>query len=351
MTDKSYLHELFEDLDGYDQLPAIRNRHTRGMRLERKRNRKSLPSHSNQRARSDITDLAETSDTFDFTYNASHHERKWITDSLGGFYDGQWLVDVLRLLKGGKEASVYLCTVNPAVKLASNHIAAKVYRPRQFRNLKNDHLYREGRIELDQDGIQIIDDRTLHAIHKRTEYGRRAMHTSWIEHEYQTMRTLSTAGVDIPYPHARGDNAILMEYIGDSHVAAPTLNTIKLDAREAQSLFNRLLQNLDLMLANQRVHADFSAYNILYWEGEIKIIDFPQAINPHENHNSYWIFQRDIQRLCEYFQHQGLQLKPKQIADELWTAHGLAIQHKPNPAYLDDQNDDDIFCWNQVEGT
>jgi hypothetical protein len=33
---------------------------------------------------------------------------KWLTTSLGGFYEEHWFDDVVRMVKGGKEASVYL---------------------------------------------------------------------------------------------------------------------------------------------------------------------------------------------------------------------------------------------------
>ncbi len=51
---------------------------------------------------------ADSLEVFNFTYQASRHERGWIVDSLGGFYEQRWLDDVLRLVKGGKEANVYL---------------------------------------------------------------------------------------------------------------------------------------------------------------------------------------------------------------------------------------------------
>src|SRR5690349_2292034 len=39
----------------------------------------------------------------------SKHEREWITIYLGAFYDDHLITDVLRRVKGGKEATVYCC--------------------------------------------------------------------------------------------------------------------------------------------------------------------------------------------------------------------------------------------------
>ena len=72
------------------------------------------------------------------------------------------------------------------------------------------------------------------------------------------------------------------------------------------------------MLAQERVHGDLSAYNILYWEGAITVIDFPQVVDCTANGDAYSILQRDVQRVCDYFYRQGVQNDPSAILDELW---------------------------------
>jgi RIO kinase 1 len=218
---------------------------------------------------------------------------------------------------------VYLCRSDETV--TAKFLAAKIYRPRKFRNLKNDHLYREGRGELGADGLALLDGGMQHAMRKRTAYGLELLHASWIAHEVKTLNLLHAAGADVPEVYASGDNAILMEYIGDEDLAAPTLNTLKLGMREASVLFERALLDIEIMLANQRVHGDLSAFNIFYWRRNITLIDFPQAISPHENRNAYWIFQRDVRRICEYFIAQGVRCDAAKIARDMWTAHHLKI--------------------------
>ena len=60
-----------------------------------------------------------------------------------------------------------------------------------------------------------------------------------------------------------------MAYIGGDEIPAPTLNSVSLKAREARRLFERVLENIEKMLTKACIHADLSAYNILYWEGQI----------------------------------------------------------------------------------
>ena len=86
---------------------------------------------------------AATASAFTPTFSSSSYERIWILNYLGPFYDKGEIADVLRKVKGGKEANVYCCSGGPNATL--DLIAAKVYRPRQFRNLRNDALYRQGR--------------------------------------------------------------------------------------------------------------------------------------------------------------------------------------------------------------
>jgi RIO kinase 1 len=334
-------HNLY--VDDFDELePDLRIRNVPGReRGGRNAGAKRRPPKPDQ----EIAEQADGQENFNFTYHASRHERGWIVDSLGGFYE-EWLDDVLQLIKGGKEANVYQCQAHPAVNgLARPYIAAKVYRPRRFRNLKNDFLYREGRHHLDQDGRLVKNEGMLHAMSKRTQYGLELLHTSWIEHEFKTMQILHAAGGDVPAPLTGGNNAILMAYIGDDEIPAPTLNSVDLGRKEARQLFERVVYNIELMLAHQRVHADLSAYNILYWEGQITLIDFPQAIDPAENRNAFRIFERDVLRVCEYFTRQGVRVEPRKLADGLWKAHQRHVVPDVHPAMLDPDDEKDRFYW------
>ena len=338
--------EYFEDYDDLENLPTIRNmppvRPYRPEKVGRK-----------EKKRFERNQLVEQQDEireYEFTYKASRHERTWILDSLGMFHDMQWFSDVLRIVKGGKEASVYQCESAPGSTVEQRFIAAKVYRPRRFRNLRNDHVYREGRAELDESGLPIYREKMIKALQQKSDYGREIMHTSWLEHEYQTMQILHAAGADVPAPYASGNNAILMEFIGDKSGAAPTLNSVDLEQQEARILFERVVSNIELFLANQRVHADLSAYNILYWEGDIVLIDFPQAISPFENQSAYLIFERDVLRICEYFISRGVEIDAAELSNKLWQAYKYRKVPEFSLEYLDEESQADREYWNEITG-
>lgn len=331
---KNKLLEFFDELDDshMEELPHSQKR------LSRKRESKRREMDVKLFVRAQ-----EISREFKFTYKAARFEEAWLLDSLVDLAEYRWISDVLRKVKGGKEASVYLCRSGPAI--TEPLVAAKIYRPRSLRNLKNDGQYRTGRAELDQSGNVIVDDGDLHAMEKRTTYGEELRHQSWIAYEFQTLEMLHSAGADVPKPYAMARNAILMDYIGDFGNAAPTLNTVALEREEVSPLFERVIHNVDLLLTNQRIHGDLSAYNILYWEGDIALIDFPQVVPPESNPAAWPIFLRDVTRICQYFASQGLERDGRRLAMELWTSHGYKITKEVHPAHLDPEKKDDRRLW------
>jgi RIO kinase 1 len=319
MYDDSYVdeYEIYEEL--FDPL-----RRDRKARRRRKAKVRHVPKKSRGQIIAELTDdTAGLEGGFNTTYQPSRYEVGWLLSSLRSFYDRGLINDVLALVQGGKEASVYRCQADPAT--GTTVLAAKVYRPRKFRTMRNDSLYRQGRAVLDAHGHDhdyARDQRIIRAIGKKTAFGRQVQHTSWLMHEYTAMERLYQAGAAVPQPVATSDNAILMSYHGDAHVAAPTLNQVSVGLDEAEPLFQEVLRNVKLMLQHDLIHGDLSAYNILYWEGEIILIDFPQVTNLHANDSAYSILRRDVRRVCEYFARQGVECDPRDTMDELWYLYG-----------------------------
>lgn len=337
--------EGLEDLEDIEDLIPVRGNGRKQHRKKQARDPQHEPKKDLAELYAELADSDEDQAAFIKTYQPSRHERQWILDSLGGFYRQRWITDVLRLVKGGKEASVYLCQGDDSAPLP--YLAAKVYRPRMFRNLRNDHAYREGRPELNADGHQIFKSHEVKAMQQRSNYGRDLLHSSWISYELASMQTLHAAGADIPRPLGRSNNAILMEYIGAPDFPAPILETVTLEPNEVRPLFERVVDNIRLMLDNGLIHGDLSAYNILYWEGQVILIDFPQVVAPGQNRNAFRIFERDVVRVCEYFAGQGLQHDGERLARELWREHGLRTRPEIPLGLLDASDEDDYNYWQQ----
>jgi RIO kinase 1 len=54
------------------------------------------------------------------------------------------------------------------------------------------------------------------------------------------------------------------------------------------------------------VHADLSAYNILWWEDRLWVIDVPQAMELHASTNGYALLHRDVTNVCRWFAGKGV---------------------------------------------
>jgi RIO kinase 1 len=309
------------DYEAYEIEYESRAEHRQRARVNGKSKRK--PTHTNPTAElGDPIDVSEYE--FRPSYKSSHHdhgELQWIISALSGFYYDKLIDDVLRAVKGGKEASVYVCRAHPSTGQA--FIAAKIYRPRMFRSLKNDALYRQGRDILGEDGktIKARDQRVQRAVANGTRFGHELRSGSWIGHEFETLRVLHDAGLDVPRPYAQGENVIMMGYVGDGELPAPTLNTVALERDEAHALFERVMRNVERMLALHRIHADLSAYNILYQDGDITLIDFPQAVDPRVNPHSQSLLARDVERVCQYFNRYGVKTDARRLSGDLWARY------------------------------
>lgn len=329
------INDYFEQIDDQDMSVLLDKKgHISGRFLNKHQQKNANSIHSF------ISEQDDSRKNFKFSYKAARFEEGWLLKSLGGFYEHRWISDVLWRVKGGKEASVYLCKAG--VEVMDDLAAVKVYRPRSLRNLKNDHIYREGRANLDSEGKLILNHGMEHAMAKRTEYGKNLLHQSWIAHEFTFMQKLKALGADVPTPFEMADNAILMSFVGDMEGCAPTLNEVSLTKKESNSLFERLLWNIELFLSQGFIHGDLSAYNILFWQNQITLIDFPQVISPEDNRNAFQIFHRDITRVCDYFSKQGVKCNPGKISVSLWEKHGLNIAPEVDIRLLDEDYPADL---------
>jgi RIO kinase 1 len=231
------------------------------------------------------------------------------------FLDEGLITKIIRPIKSGKEASVHLCRSDPSVS-GESLLALKVFHPPDRREFRDEALYR--------DGEWIKERRTRVAVEKKTRFGREVAGAIWVDREWESLRELTDAGADVPKPIMRTDRAILMTYIGDEDDAAPQLRSCRPDRDEADELFRQVLRNVELFLYRNVIHGDLSAYNVLVWDGQVTIIDLPQAVDPRKNKHARGLLERDLVRVCEHFERSGVRSSPSSLAGDLWTAWQFA---------------------------
>lgn len=249
-------------------------------------------------------------------------------EALESFLDDGWISEVLHEVKSGKEATVYCCRggeramalnacavyrPQPEDDQSPVLLAAKVYRPLESRRFKNDAIYQAGRVHLAREG------RAKRAAENKSAFGRKLQYSMWLEHEWETMSLLHDIGADVPQPLTHNDRAILMPFLGDETSPAPKLNEVQLDAVQSAEVADRLLANIEIMLAHDRVHGDLSPFNVLYWENRATIIDFPQAIDPRLNPAGQTLLARDVENICRWAHKHGVQRNAPKIAQRLWS--------------------------------
>jgi RIO kinase 1 len=231
-------------------------------------------------------------------------------ESLAEFIDTGQIDEVLGVIKSGKEATVYLCTGGGLVD--EELVAAKVYRSLDVRTFRDDASYRHGRTR--------GNSRQERGINLKTRTGRDLRFSQWMSAEYATLRTLYAAGVDVPRPIAHGGQAVLMEYVRDAEgEPAPTLNQAQVSPEEAETLYQRVISNIERMLAHDRIHGDLSPFNVLYGAGgRLALIDFPQAVDPRFNSNALELLERDVDRMCAWAARFGVATDAFGTARNMW---------------------------------
>ena len=232
------------------------------------------------------------------------------------FLDEGLITEIIRPIRSGKEADVYLCRATPHLTGGADVAVAKMLRPRHHRRFRNDAVYLEGRYRKRTSEVK--------AMEAKHRVGRELAHGAWIEHEWMTLRALHDVGADVPRPIARSSAGLLMTHVGDDDASAPQLRQVRLHQDEAAEALERLLRNVGIFLLHNVIHGDLSAYNVLWWDGTPTIIDFPQAIDPRFNANAPELLARDVGNLCTFFRRMGVERDAERIASDLWTGFEFA---------------------------
>ena len=115
------------------------------------------------------------------------------------------------------------------------------------------------------------------------------------------LENLFLSGANVPQTFSFTDNSILMQYVGDFDIAAPKIKDVILSSEQTQELYERVLKNIEIFRENGIVHGDLSEFNILFWNDEIYIIDFPQAIDMRTNPNADDLYLRDLENIKKFF--------------------------------------------------
>ena len=213
--------------------------------------------------------------------------------------------EVLRPLKSGKEATVYLVRSNGQTR------CAKVYRDMGQRSFQKRAQYQEGR------GVR--GSRNARAMSKSTRFGRKEQEAAWKNAEVDALYQLVAANVRVPRPYGYFNDVLVMELVTDSAGnPAPRLSEIELSADKAREYHEFLMRQIARMLSIGLIHGDLSEFNVLVGPEGPVIIDFPQVVNAAGNNGALAMLERDVNNIRGTLGRFAPELLTTEFAREMW---------------------------------
>lgn len=220
-------------------------------------------------------------------------------DTIRRLIDAGHITEIVAELKSGKEATAYVA------RGPRGPVLVKLYRELEARSFKNDAVYREGQV--------VLDERAARAMGGRTKKGLEMLQAGWVSAEYAHQWALWRAGLNVPEPlvgphpfdYDATTPAVLMRLIGTEDRVAPRLSDARLTPAEAHGAWQQAVQGMADLLRLGYAHGDYSTYNLLWWENTVIIIDFPQ-LTTRQNPNFPELLRRDAQSLATSFRKHGV---------------------------------------------
>ena len=213
--------------------------------------------------------------------------------------------EVIRPLKSGKEASVYV------VRAGEDMRCAKVYKDMRQRSFQARAQYQEGR--------KIRGSRDARARAKSTRYGRKEQEAAWKNTEVEALYRLTDAGVRVPRPYGYFNGVLVMELITDEEGgSAPRLGEVVLSASQAHDHHAFLMRQVVRMLCAGLIHGDLSEYNVLLAPSGPVIIDLPQAVDAAGNNGALAMLERDVGNINACLGRFAPELLATDYAREMW---------------------------------
>ncbi len=252
--------------------------------------------------------------------------------ALQALIDDGVIDEVLRPLKSGKEAAVYVVRSGDDVR------CAKVYKDMAQRSFQQRVQYQEGR--------KVRGSREARAIGKATKYGRKQQETAWKNAEVDALYLLRDAGVRVPEPYGYYHGVLVMELVTDAAgFSAPRLGEVELTPEEAREFHAVLMRQVVRMLCCGLIHGDLSQYNVLVGPDGPIVIDFPQVVSAAGNNAARRMLLRDVNNLTASLGRWAPDLLDTWYGEEIWAIFEAGALQPDTPltgAFEHDEREADL---------
>jgi RIO kinase 1 len=216
--------------------------------------------------------------------------------------------EVVRSLKSGKEATVYI------VRSGKHLRCAKVYRDMAQRSFQRRAQYQEGR--------KVRGSRETRAMSRGTRFGRKEQEQEWKNAEVDALYRLVAADVRVPRPFGYFNDVLMMELVTDAAGdPAPRLGEVQLTAQTAREYHGFLIRQIVRMLSVGLIHGDLSEFNVLLAAEGPVIIDLPQVVNASGNNAAFAMLERDVNNIRSSLGRFAPELLQTEFAREMWSLY------------------------------
>ncbi len=188
------------------------------------------------------------------------------------------------VVRSGKESRIYGGTGS------GSRIAIKIY-------LTTSAEFRQGMIPY------IVGDPRFKVVRRDS----RSLVYLWAQKEFKNLQKAYESGVRVPKPIHVEKNVLVMEFIGEDGLPAPTLKEKPPD--NPSRMYKVLLGYVRVLyLKAKLVHGDLSEYNIMSLNRKPVIFDMSQSISI-EHPRAAELLQRDLNNLNSFFKKMGVKVK------------------------------------------
>jgi RIO kinase 1 len=192
--------------------------------------------------------------------------------------------EIYGVVKAGKESRVYW-----GKDRQGNELAIKIY-------LTVSAEFRKGILKY------IEGDPRFTGLRRDT----RSLIFAWAQKEYKNLELATKAKVRVPKPIAVKNNVLIMEFIGEEGVTAPSMK--ELPPKNPEKTYQTLLGYLKKLYTKaELVHGDLSEYNIMIWRGRPVLFDMSQAVLT-SHPMAEFLLRRDLTNLNKFFSKLGVEV-------------------------------------------
>ncbi|MCX8150237.1 MAG: serine protein kinase RIO [Candidatus Bathyarchaeota archaeon] len=192
--------------------------------------------------------------------------------------------EVNGVVSAGKEARVYW-----AKNKQGEDLAVKIY-------LTSSAEFKRGMIKY------IEGDQRFKGVKRDTK----SLISAWAQKEFKNLEQATSAKVRVPKPIAVESNVLIMEFIGEAGVSAPSLK--EQPPENAEKVYSQLLRYMERLYRKaELVHGDLSEYNLIIWKGKLVMFDMSQSV-PISHPLAQFLLNRDITNVNRFFSRLGVKV-------------------------------------------